>query len=353
MKNRWIAILSSVLICAAFFILYQQMSNDRDEQPFRCSPETALASEKYSVRWYHRGLFRRLRGVALVVHGLNLKPEKMETVILQLNRAGIEALNVSLHGHGDNYVHRDREDPKEARLDSFRTATYGLWSSEVRRAYLKVRERGDRGKVPVFLVGYSLGALLGCDLLVSDADVHFDRMVLFAPALNAMIEPYILKALMPFPNIVIDSLSPETYRSNDGTPMAGYKAFFEALDHFQKHIRATLNIPTIVFMDREDEFISSERLQEMIDRNHLDRWRVSAVQKALPEAGLYAHHLLIDEASMGKEAWARMRKMISGHLFPEPTRRGTGGAQSLEKRMSPPAITSPIFSDNLMMSNGF
>ena len=278
MKKQWIVIAAAVLIGLALFILYLRSNNVDPE--FKGAPETALASERYSTRWYYKSPLKRRRGVALVVHGLNLKPEKMEPIIRQLNRAGIDALNVSLHGHGDNYVRhgRGRGNQKEARLDSFRTVTYSLWSSEVRRAYLKVRDRGRQKKIPIFLVAYSLGGLLGCDLLVSDAGVHFDRMALFAPALNAVIEHYLLKALRPFPHLVIDSLSPESYRSNDGTPMAGDKALFEALSHFQERITAALNVPTIVFMDREDEFISYDNLQEMVSRANLDRWKVISIQ---------------------------------------------------------------------------
>jgi len=69
-----------------------------------------------------------------------------------------------------------------------------------------------------------------------------------------------------FPNLVIDSISPESYRSNDGTPMAGYKALFGALDHFQRHANPALNVPTLVMMDREDEFISHDAMRKMIGR---------------------------------------------------------------------------------------
>ena len=36
--------------------------------------------------------------------------------------------------------------------------------------------------VPTFLVGFSLGALLGVDLWASNPEVRFDRSLLFAPA---------------------------------------------------------------------------------------------------------------------------------------------------------------------------
>ncbi|MHB8771549.1 MAG: alpha/beta hydrolase [Syntrophales bacterium] len=332
MKKRWIVMAAVGLSGLALYTLYSQ--HDTADPRSTCAPETALASERHSMRWHYKSPLKRRRGVALVVHGLNLKPEKMEPIIRTLNRAGIDALNVSLHGHGDNYVRPGRGGPREARLASFRTATYGLWSSEVRRAYDNVRERADRTKVPRFLVGYSLGALLGCDLLVSDAGVHFDRMALFAPALHVTSVPYLLKALMPFPGLVIDSRSPEGYRSNDGTPVAGYKALLEALDHFQAHITSALNVPTIVFLDRDDEFISSDHLEEMISRNNLDLWNILTIRKKRPEPPC-AYHLLIDEAVTGKDVWERMAGSLLSHLLPAARERRT--VRPPEKRRGDPS----------------
>ena len=111
---------------------------------------------------------------------------------------------------------------------------------------------------------------MGCNLALSHPDVLYDRMVLFAPALNIAVESYLLKALMPFPNIVIDSLSPISYRSNEGTPMAAYKALFEAIQHFESNMNDKLNTPTIIFIDEKDEFISCSILKEMIVRKNLD-----------------------------------------------------------------------------------
>jgi alpha-beta hydrolase superfamily lysophospholipase len=319
MNKRWAIAATAAMVGAAFFFFHEP---HEDAGPgFHRPLPSVQAGEETVARWHEKPRFKKRRGVALVLHGLNLKPEKMESLIVLLNRAGIDALNVSLRGHGENYPHQEGRDPKEARLDAFRTVTYPLWSSEVREAYLKVRERGRQKKVNVFLVGYSLGSLLGCDLLVSDPGVRFDRMVLLAPALNVMIESYLLRALMPFPNLVIDSISPASYRSNDGTPMAGYKALFEALDHFQRNSNPTLNVPTLVMMDREDEFISHDAIRGMIADRHLGRWKMVTVEKDPPEAALYAHHLLIDEATMGKTAWREMEDAILNHLVSKQTGR--------------------------------
>jgi alpha-beta hydrolase superfamily lysophospholipase len=313
MKRRWIILSAAVLIGLALAWIFHR--SNQAVPVFMYPPGVASTSEDHSTRWYRKSPFKRFRGVALVIHGLNLRPERMEFLITQLNRAGIEVLNVSLHGHGNNYLHSGAEDRKEARLDSFRGVTYNLWSSELYSAYLKARKRAQQKKAPVFLVGYSLGGLLGCELQVSRPDVYFDRMVLFAPALRITAKPYLLKALLPFPNFVLDSLSPEAYRTNDGTPMAGYKALFEALDRLEKNMSGKLNVPTLIFIDRKDELISYDDLVGMIVGEHLDQWRMVTVEKDAPEAALYGHHLLIDEAVVGKVMWSQMQAAFLFHLI--------------------------------------
>jgi esterase/lipase len=191
-----------------------------------------------------------------------------------------------------------------------------LWSEEAYRAYQVVRKKADREKAPVYLVGYSLGALIGCDLLVSRKDVYFDRMILFAPALNVTIKSYLLKALAPFPNLVIDSLSPKSYRSNDGTPMAAYKALFEAIEHFEMNISEKLNVPTVIFIDEKDEMISYPQLKDMINQRNLDQWAIHLVRKDEDVDKGIASHLIIDHTSAGRNMWKQIQVIVHSHVFP-------------------------------------
>ena len=271
---------------------------------------SAGGSEDQAYQWFRKNRTERLRGVAVVVHGLNLKPERMQTVIADLNSAGIDVINVSLRGHGRNFAWNDTIPLDEARLETFRNVSYRLWLDEVRGAYLKARQRAAEKKVPLFFVGYSLGGLLGCNLLLTDPHVAYDRLILFAPALSMTAESYLLKPLMPFPNLVIDSLSPVSYRSNDGTPMAAYRAVFDAVEYFQNNADPRLNIPAAVFVDEKDEFISSTRLQETVARRNLDRWRIHWVQKGPDGDEKLAHHMLIDEAGVGRDTWRQMTAVM-------------------------------------------
>jgi len=310
-RRRIIASLALIAIIA--LVAYQLLHSDRPPFPTAIIKEW-IGGEDPSATWYHKKKLRSLRGVALVAHGLNQKPEKMGSIISILNQEGIDVLNLSLRGHGGNYASQGVLDQDEQRLASFRKVTYELWSAEVYRAYRQVRQTGEQKKVPLFFIGYSLGGLLGCDLLVSHPDVSFDRMVLFAPALNVTSKSIFLKALAPFPDLVIDSLSPKNYRSNNGTPMAAYQALFNAIDHFEKHLQARLNVPTVLFIDEQDESISYERLQEMIDSHKLDQWIIQRVQKDADIDRGITHHLIIDEESTGRRMWGLMQDRIRKHL---------------------------------------
>jgi esterase/lipase len=202
----------------------------------------------------------------------------------------------------------------EARLESFRNVNYRMWIDEVRGAYRKARQRASDKKVPFYFVGYSLGGVLGCNLLLTDSDIAYDGMILFSPALNITAKGYLLKPLMPFPNIVIDSLAPLSYRANDGTPMAAYRAVFEAVADFEKNGGPRLNIPTAIFVDEKDEFISLAELRETVACLGLDRWRVHWVQKGPDGRESLSHHVLIDETSVGIDTWRTISALIRQHV---------------------------------------
>jgi len=305
-----------VLVLVSVFVFCREPSHDR--LPGRMTPpdtQQAQDDRDRSSGWFLKERFVKRRGVAVVIHGLNLKPERMGYIIAALNRAGIDVLNVSLSGHGDNYEPSGGLTAEAARLETFRTVSYPVWQREVMNACRKAGIRADRNRVPLFLVGYSLGGLLGCDLVLTNAGSDVRRMVLFAPALSVKIEAHLLKFLTPFPSLVIDSLSPRWYRANDGTPMAAYRALFEAIGRVEAGAGPRLNVPTLVLIDPGDEFISTEKIREFMTVRGLSRWRVLAVAKDGNVAAATSHHLVIDEAAMGRNAWREVEKAVIGHIL--------------------------------------
>ena len=268
-----------------------------------------------ATRWYKRKNAAEQNGVALVIHGLNGRPDKMASIIAELTACGIDCLNLSLRGHGENYLPLEKTDSAGARMEAFKSVSYPLWKNEAYEAYQLVKKKGNLYGTPVFFVGFSMGGLLGVDLLASNSNVRFDKMVLFAPALKMHKRNRFLKILSPFPRVVIPSMSHRSYLANSGTPIAAYNALFEMHDHLANHLDPKINIPTAVFIDKQDELISFSGLEEMVQKQNLDQWKIYPVKKDRRTTEIKMHHLIIDEASVGEQMWKEIADTMIMHLL--------------------------------------
>ena len=273
-------------------------------------------SDDNSKRWFKFKKPGESKGVALVIHGLNLQPTRMEPIISRLTESGIDVLSLSLRGHGDNFTRRDGIDRDTARLEAFKKVSYQVWINEAYLAFLQVKKMGEQKNVPVFLTAFSIGGLIGLDLFASNPDVMFDRMVLFAPAIKVHGIIYLERILSPFPSLVIPSLADESYLANKkGTPIAAYNALFEGLDRFEKNANSKINVSTLIFVDREDEFIPLWGLRKLVKEKKLDQWSFYTVEKEKDvKLGTFHHHI-IDGYSTGKEIWEKMMQTTILHLL--------------------------------------
>ena len=273
-------------------------------------------SENEPVRWYHGRGDAKLEGVALVIHGLNCRPDKMEAIISVLNANGITCLNLSLRGHGSNFSPIDNMGPDAARMAAFKSVSYPLWKTEAYKAYQMAKSKSELYGRPLFFIGFSMGGLLGVDLIASNPNVRFDKMVLFAPAIALLQRNYLIQIFSPFPSLVIPSAGDKPYLANDGTPMAAYNALFDMHAHFENHLDPKkINTPTVVFIDKEDELVSYGSLQEMIHQHHLDQWKIHPVQKDKAATEVNMHHIIIDAASVGNAMWQEIAQVTINHLL--------------------------------------
>ncbi|MEJ2659050.1 MAG: alpha/beta hydrolase, partial [Desulfobacterales bacterium] len=232
-----------------------------------------------------------------------------------LTHSNICVLNVSLSGHGKNFGQKQHIVERKARMETFKTVSYELWIKETYQAYGIAEKMSRKKHVPLFLVGYSLGALMGADLFASYTGVCFNRMVLLAPALCIRKMYYGLKCLFPFPKLVIPSLLSTSYRSNFGTPVAAYHVLFEAIEHFRQNVTPKLNVPTIVIIDPQDEFVPGERLKHIINSKRFDQWKLHLLKKGEKHAKKGPHHLIVDESTTGLDSWNEMKHLIIQHLL--------------------------------------
>lgn len=249
------------------------------------------------------------KGAALLIHGLNLKPGAMAAISRRLSAAGIDVLQVTLSGH-DTKSLSDME-----RIEEFRRASYTLWRSEVAAAYVELADYANDHQLPKYLVAYSIGALLGADLLIdAEPAVAYDKMVLLSPALSLRATSQLLRPFSLFPDLIMPSFSPSVYHANWGTPMAAYNALYDGLHHFEKGASNQLNIPSLIVIDKGDELVSAHGIEGFIESHQLTQWQFSTVRKG-SDAMTWYHHLLIDELTLGRAAWNDMMQQIEDFLL--------------------------------------
>lgn len=243
------------------------------------------------------------KAVVVLVHGLNLKPAKMNALADFLRASGADVLPVTLSGHGGG-------------MEEFKKVTRGIWIQEMRDAFERAERRAKENNAPVYFVGYSLGALAGLDALnaAADREIRCGKMVLLAPAISIRDRSYLLKLLGSFPALVIPSLSPADYRAHGGTPMAAYKALFQSVASLEKEGMARFNVPTLVLVDPEDELVSAEGILKIMGQFRLDQWRMMEVSNAGSPLKKKYHHLIVDENALGADQWRQMQAAIKDHL---------------------------------------
>jgi pimeloyl-ACP methyl ester carboxylesterase len=235
----------------------------------------------------------------------------MNDIIRELNNMGIDALRVDLRGHGSNY--RSRHE-RTTRLEALTRVTATTWRQEVACAYLAARNTGGEGQ-PLFLVAFSLGALAGVELANrASPAIYFDKMVLLAPALRTRWYTDAVLGLGAWPRLVVPSFAPEHDRANPrGTPVAAYLALLELRDRLRFIRRTSINVPTLVFVDEDDELVSAAGIRKLIAEYGLHRWSGVRVIKSGAARGTF-HHAITNPEYVGTQTWRSMIERMRYHL---------------------------------------
>ncbi|WP_220128791.1 carboxylesterase [Bdellovibrio sp. KM01] len=292
MRNAFFLGLSSLLILLFSF------------DSFAGSCPTLMKGSDSRTLW-RMSPYQPARGVALVVHGLNNNPARMMSIENVLRENRIDVLRLSLSGHNNN-------------LNIFKHVTAEMWERDALRAYCQANERADRYGMPIYYVGYSLGGVIGVTLSSKYKQVHFDKMVLFAPAVAIRRTAFIMRILStmnPF-TIIPNLFNRENYFANStGTPVSAYRATFELANFANRHPnRQAINVPTLLFIDPLDELVSPSGIRSFIANYRLDKWKTFVVHKRPFSWQSIFHHLLIDAASVGQRRWYEMKNAMIDHL---------------------------------------
>lgn len=260
-------------------------------------------SEQEQSRWFEAE--EPKRGVVAVVHGLNMRPSKMDALAKVLQESHVDVLRVALTGHRG-----DRE--------ALKTVTRMQWLDDIREAYAQVEERAREHAVSHAFVGYSIGGLLLEDLMnETQGRVKPEKVVLLAPGIAFGMQMYFLRfleCLRAFPSLIIPSANLKNYRANTSLPVAAYNALFDSYRHLHARKFVHSNVPTLFILDPKDEFVSASGVQKVVDRFHLDQWVLMHIHNEQSKLRRRYHHLITDSDAVGEEQWKAMVTRIREHL---------------------------------------
>jgi esterase/lipase len=255
-----------------------------------------------NVQYYPTSL--QIKAITMVAHGLNVKPSAMLALIEWLNLQGSDAYLVRLSGH-------------YADSANIHAVTSSMWETDMLKGYTIARKSSTDRSVPLFFLGYSLGALLGQAMIsFSQGEVHFDKQVLFAPATAMRRRAYVIKLLFVLNGkLMLPSYTPIEYRANSRIPVNAYKILFKNRRNILKTNFNKLNIPTIIFIDPKDELVSYKKLAEFSGRYALTDYQVVKLDSDLRARGGKYHHLIINKPTMGENNWVMVTQKMAKFLF--------------------------------------
>ena len=243
-----------------------------------------------------------LRAVVLVVHGFNLKPDKLKTLIDVMSGRGAYVIRLTLTGHDGNFGALER-------------VTRDGWLRDMACATREAYETSKRLKLPLDFVGISLGALLNADFENNATEPYYAKRVYLAPAIRLHWYTRWLKALdtLPF-NVNVPSFAPSDYRVYDRLPMAAYNAVFESADAVSEIKETNLKIPTLIYASSCDELVDSQAIADIIKQHPHSLWRLKQIQNDAAELSPHYCHNLVDPVSIGSAEWAQFTVGLIDYL---------------------------------------
>lgn len=226
----------------------------------------------------------------------------MQALVRWLNANGSEVYLVQLCGHG-------REDVLKV--------TGGLWQEEVMDGYAAAQQASVQQAVPLYFMGYSLGALLGQSIIgLQTTQLPFQKQVLFSPAIHLRKHSYLLRHLFFLgEGFRLPSFTPGGYRANRWLPLRLYKILYDEEKKLLAAKGSLLNFPTLVFMDPKDELISYKSLETLLQQRQLSQWQLVPLHTGLQGRRGKYHHLILDEETMGSANWQMVTTAMQVFLF--------------------------------------
>lgn len=255
-----------------------------------------------TTRWFH-GHKRPLKGVFVVVHGLNLKPSKMNPIVSFLNELGFSVLRVTLDGHRGS-------------LEDQENISLSKWLKTYHEYFCLAKNEAETKNVPLYNLSFSLGALIGLSHMSIVKKVYYKKMIFLAPAAwtkNKVLVFDYFKFLSG--KFGVPSMAHQKYRSQETTSLNAYWSMSDARELTKKLTPKNLSVDTLVILDPMDEVISVSKMKSFITKKNLqNKWSLKLLNDQRISKSEFYHHLIIDETSLGKADWRKVQEFIQEFL---------------------------------------
>lgn len=256
--------------------------------------------------WIDEPIGPKTQAIVILLHGLNLKPGKMDGWANMLTAHGALVMRFALFGHSG----------AEGQMAHVNET---IWREQFAEAFVSAQKKAQALGVPIYFVGFSLGALVALEWLAAhqeEYDPHIAKMVLIAPAIAT---PWYSRAAISMiswfgRSFTMPSRSPKHYRANSGTSVAAYQSLFAIKKSLEDLHFKNNNLPTLVLIDKYDELVPSESLKTIIEKHQLSHWILDIVDNRFAHDNYGFRHLMVDEEAVGKALWKELSAKVVAHL---------------------------------------
>ncbi len=246
-------------------------------------------------KWFYSEFKQDTVAVILLIHGLNLRPSKMDSLAQFFAAKKCDVYRLALP-----------ENPKN-------------WIEKFDDGYHAALEQAEILERPLFLIGYSLGALLTLRYLVTHNYHKINKVIFIAiPLEMKWLSRLPAKFSWIMPRAWLPSLALEDYRIRGKTSLIEYRIMesirSEILAVLKKLKKADAHIssPVLIISDPKDELLDIEKI-----KNHyalFSSLQCHEVTNKVTQHPKKYHHLMIDEASIGHIEWQKMLNKMTSHL---------------------------------------
>lgn len=234
------------------------------------------------------------KGIVLLVHGLNLKPSKMEEIGEFFKKNKVSPIYISLTGHNDK-TNWSQVSEKRWRIDFYKPLC---------QAHVNAKQRG----IPLYAVGHSLGAVIIQDAL-EKYRVPFKEVFYLSPAFKTrwytgaitLLFKMGLKTSIPSSNFV-------EYRAKDDTSLLAYKAMWE----INESLEFKDSIKKSIYMDLRDELVDFTHTRSLC--SVAKNCHFHELKNRPKDRGKTIYHLNVDLDSNGVKSWQYLTRSFQNAL---------------------------------------